>query len=715
MDFPATRGPGSYVSQLMRSVLLIFLCAGAYAASPQKLIQTAPVQFEQTDSGWAARGLGYAFRFEKTGTAMRLGDRTLRMTFENSNPSAPFAGLDHSAHPTNLFRGKTYQRIENFARLRRSGIYPGIDLVYYSRNGELEYDFEIAPNADPSRIALSFEGADSARLNEHRDLVLSLGGEELTHRAPSVYQRRASGEMVTVEGAYRIGGDRRVRFRLGEYDHSVPLVIDPAVFYVAFLSGSHSDVGISVAHDPQGYSYVGGYTYSPDFPLGGNSYNPVITGEADCFLIKINPYTNDPTQTIAYSSYFGGTSNEFLTAMKVDSAGIIYFTGNTNSTDFPTSGGAYSTTLTSLTHAFVAVLDSTQNSTASLIYSSYYGGTTGSESGNGVFQLNGFIYITGYTNSTDLPTVGAFQAALAGSDDVFIAKFDPSQSGAPSLIFASYLGGSVQERGNDIAADSSGLIYVTGYTFSGDMPYTSNAFESNAGGGDAFLAVVDPNAPAVKYCTSFGGSGYDEARKLIVDPNGKQVAIAGYTLSIDFPVTQNGFQTVMPAASNLDAFGNQAGSNGFLFLFDMTKLGPLQGLIYATYLGGFGGEVVYDLKRDTQGLYYLSGYTLSHNFPVTSKAFNTVSAGGGLDGFVTVLNPAAQAPASQLVYSSYVTSTGTQIAYGVDIDTKGMVWITGTATAGIFPAGFEAFPASPSTGNAQPGKQASFIWGFTIQ
>ena len=645
---------------------------------------------------------------------MRLGDRTLRMKFENSNPSVPFTGLDQSAHPTNSFRGKSYRQIENFARLRRTGIYPGIDLVYYGRNGELEYDFEIAPNADPSQIVLSFEGADSVRLNDNGDLILTLDGTELTERAPSIYQRRASGEMVSIEGAYRIGSDNRVRFQLGDYDRSAPLVIDPAVAYVAFLSGSHGDVGISVAHDPQGYIYVGGYTYSGDFPLGGNSYNSANSGEADCFLIKLNPFTTDPTQTIAYSSYFGGTSNDFLTAMKVDSAGIIYFTGNTNSTNFPTSGGAYSTTLTSLTHAFVAALDSKQDSTGGLLYSSYYGGTTGNESGNGVFQLNGFIYITGYTNSTDLPTVGAFQAALAGSDDVFIAKFDPTQSGAPSLIFASYLGGSVQERGRDIAADNKGLIYVTGYTFSGDMPYTSNAFESNAGGGDAFLAVIDPNAPAVVYCTSFGGSGYDEAKKLLVDPAGKAVAIAGYTLSTNLPVTQNGYQTVMPAASNLDAFGNQAASNGFLVIFDLTKPGPLQGLTYGTYLGGFGGEVIYDLKTDAQGLYYLCGYTLSHNFPVTSGAFNTVSGGGGLDGFVTVLNPSAKAPASQLVYSSYVTSKGTQTVYGVDIDAKGNVWITGVATSGIFPAGLEGFPASPSTGKPQPGKPASFIWGFTI-
>jgi hypothetical protein len=701
----------------MRSAFLLFVCVGAFAASPQKLLQTAPVQFEQASNHqWSARGLGYAFRFEKTGTAMRLGDSVLRMKFENSNPSAPFTGLNHSAHPTNSFRGKTYQRIENYTRLRRTGVYPGIDLVYYSRNGELEYDFEIAPGADPSPIALTFEGADSVRLNDHGDLVLAVGSKELVERAPSVYQRRASGELVTVAGSYQIGDDHKVRFHLGDYDRSGQLIIDPAVVYVAFLAGSSGDVGVSVGTDPQGFIYVGGYTYSGDFPLGGDSYSPILFGEADCFIIKIDPYATDPTLVIVYSTYFGGTTgNDFLTAMKVDQAGIAYFTGNTDSTDFPISGAAYSSTLTNLTHAFMTALDTTQDSIYGEIYSTYYGGTTGNESGNGIFQLNGFIYITGFTNSTDLPTVGGFQGALAGSDDAFVAKFDPTQQGAASLIFASYLGGGAQDWGRDIAADNNGLMYVTGYTFSGDMPYTPTAYESYAGGGDAFLTVINPFTSTVLYCTSFGGStGYEEGKKILVDLDGSHVTIAGYSLSSDFPVTQNAYQSVMPAGSNVDPSGNLLGSNGFLTIWDMTNLAPLVGVVYATYLGGYGGEVIYDLKRDTQGRYYVCGYTLSKNFPVTNGAINTASAGGGLDGFVTVLNPAAKAPASQLVYSSYVTSPGTQTVYGVDIDIHGSVWITGLATGSIFPPGYETFPVSPSTGNPQPGKQDSFIWGFNI-
>jgi hypothetical protein len=716
----------------MRSAFILFLCAGAFAATPNQPIPTAPVQFQQTANQWSARGLGYAFRFEKTGTAMRLGDRTLRMQFENSNPFAPFVGLEHSAHPTNSFHGQTYQRIENYARLRRTGVYPGIDLLYYSRNGELEYDFEIAPGADPSPIALRFEGADSARLNDRGDLVLSLAGKELTERAPSIYQRRKSGEMVTVAGSYRIGADGAVRFRLGDYDRSAALVIDPSVVYVSFLGGSFADVGISIGHDAQGFIYEGGYTYSSDFPVGGLGFNVVAGGEEDCFIIKINPAATDPSEVIVYSTYYGGASNDGLTAMKVSPAGLVYFTGNTDSTNFPVSASAFSSVLSSLTtgtHAFVAELDTTQDSSNSQVYSSYFGGSTNSagtastDSGQGIFAApNGRIYITGFTTSVDFPLTGASQAALGGSYDAFIAEFDPAQSGTSSLIFSTPVGGAAQDWGNDIAVNSSGVIYITGYTYSSDFPFTAaTAYANYHGAGDAFLTLINPGSGTVVYSTFFGGSaGLDEANKILIDPAGKTVAIAGFTLAPNMPTTQNAYQPVMPGATNVDPeTGELLASNGFLAIFDMTTAtAPGKGLNYSTFFGGFGGEVIYGLRNDAQGNYYICGYTLSQNLPVTSNAFNTTSAGGGQDGFVTILNPAAVAPASQLIYSSYVTSPGTQTVYDVDIDAKGVIWMTGVATAGIFPPGFEEFPDSPSSAPGYPiselGKQLSFIWGFTL-
>jgi hypothetical protein len=142
---------------------------------------------------------------------------------------------------------------------------------------------------------------------------------------------------------------------------------------------------------------------------------------------------------------------------------------------------------------------------------------------------------------------------------------------------------------------------------------------------------------------------------------------------------------------------------------------PLKGLTYSTYFGGFGGEVIYGLRSDAQGRYYISGYTMSQNLPVTSNAFNTTSAGGGLDGFVAVLNPTLTS-SSQLVFGSYITSVGTQTVNDVDVDPQGNVWMTGVCTWDIFPAGYESFPLNQTTTppQPQPGKQSAFLWGFSI-
>jgi hypothetical protein len=480
-----------------------------------------------------------------------------------------------------------------------------------------------------------------------------------------------------------------------------------------------------VGHDSQGNIYIGGYTFSLDFPIGGNAFSQVAFGEEDCFLIKINPAASDPTQVIVYSSYYGGTSNDILTGMQVTAAGLMYFTGNTDSTNFPVSTGAFSNVLAAGTHAFVAVLDSNQDSSYSQIYSTYYGGTTtvsglvGSvDSGQGIFVgPTGLIYATGYTTSVDLPLSGALQASLDGSYDAFVAEFNPNLIGTASLIFSTYLGGAAQDWGQDIALDQNGLLYVTGFTFSADFPYTTaTAYQDYAGEGDAFIAVINAGTGTIVYATSFGGGdGFDEGNRILVDPAGKTVAIAGFTLATALPTTQNAYQPVMPALSNVDGSGNQLGSNGFIAVFNMAAAtGPGKGLTYATYFGGFGGEVIYGFKTDSQGRYYISGYTLSQNLPVTSTAFNTTSAGGGIDGFVAVLNPSAT---NQLVYSTYITSIGTQTVNDVDVDASGTVWFTGFCTWDIFPPGYEQFPVNQITipPQSEAGKQSSFLWGFTIQ
>ena len=642
----------------MRFVLAFFLCLSASASAPPRLQDAVPIRFEKQPAGsqarWATHGFGYACAFTDRAAFFRAGDRTVRLTFPGANAAAPFEATGPASTNTNYFIGTSYASVPGFARLRRQGIYPGIDVVYYGNGRQIEYDFEIAPGADPSRIRMRFDGADAVRLNERGGIALTLGSREVTQLAPVVYQRTARGEIVGVEARYQMDQRGVARLKLGKYNPTGALVVDPAIVYSDFLNGTTgADAAIAVAHDAQGRIYLAGYTYSTDFPMVGGSYQTTQGGGEDVWVVQVNMAAQGGPAVI-YSSYIGGSANDNLTGMTVDSNGVIYLAGTSNSTNFPTTAGAYQSTITANTHVFVTMLDPSQSGTAGLVYSSYIGGSGTDDEGGGIAAAGGKIYVTGFTNSPDFPTVSAYQpaqTATSGGSNAFVAEFDPTQSGSSSLLVSTYLGGSVLDAGRTVAVDSAGKVYVAGYTFSHDFPVTTNAFQANYGTvGDAFLAELDFTAGTLLYSTFLGGSSIDEAKKIVIEPSG-QVALTGYTLSPDFPVSQNAYQT---------RFGGNG--NAFLTILDVTK--SVQGLVYSSFYGGSGGEVAYDLALDNYGRYYLGGYTLSPDLPVTSDAMNSTSGRGGTDGFVAVIDPAAGIKG--LVYGSYVTSDGIQMVNGVD-------------------------------------------------
>ncbi|HKD07519.1 MAG TPA: SBBP repeat-containing protein [Bryobacteraceae bacterium] len=683
----------------MRLLGCLFLAGCAAAATPSapgdkkpgsELLRKLPLRFEQDAQGrWTARGPAFAMRFDQDATSLRLADRVVRFAFSGSSPRAAFTPSSPVKTKTNYFVGKQYRSVAGYSRLHRSGIYPGIDVAYYGDGERLEYDFELRPGANPALIRMRFEGADQIAVNERGEIVLKLGASEIVQRAPVVYQKRAEGEVAAVESRYRLLDNGEIGVALGAYDRAQPLVIDPAVMYSLYLTSTNASAGVSVSVDSQGLVYLGGYTYSTDFPIGGNGYELFPSAsDRNAWIWQLNPFASDPNDQLLYSTYFGGNLDTNLTSIAVNN-GVVYFGGTTIASNLPTTSGAFATALanTNATNeGFVAAIDTSQAGTAGLVYSSYYAGSQITQI-NSVATIGGKIYATGFVNSNDLPLAGnSFQTAQSNGYDAFVAEFDTSQSGTSSLVFASYLGGYSTDVGNSIGVDKTGLIYVAGLTLSSDFPTTSNAYQPiYIGAGDAFLAQIDPVAGVLNYCTYLGGSGADVATSVLVESPGR-VAVAGYTASTDLAVTANAAQAANGGASQ-HALTNDA----FVIDLNLAAQSRATMLVYSSYYGGADDEITYGLSRDSAGRYFLCGYTLSQNLPVTSGAINPASIGQNIDGFLAVLDPAAG-----LAYGSYITSPGYQVVYGVAVDSNGNAYVIGQTTSNVF-GGNPAKPDSAGT------------------
>ncbi len=680
----------------MRFVSLLIVSACAFAAPSMQVLPQPPVRFEQHPgtSQWSARGLGYSLAFTKDATLFLLGDKTLSMRLIGADPHAAFEAAAPYSVPTQYFIPAYRGSVEAYRRLRRHEVYPGVDVVFYGSGRNLEYDFEISPNADPSRIRLRFDGADRLRVSLKGDLELDLAGQTLRQRVPVVYQTTASGDRQLVHAEYRLEANRDVTLNLDRYNRSAPLVIDPVISFAAYLNGSLSDAGISITHDAQGFVYITGNTSSTDFNVTSNGFSQTTTAVQNVWVMKLNPFAT-PDQVIVYSSYYGGTTIDSVKGIAIiPSNGLICITGTTTSTDLATTASALQSANAGATDGFVAAFNTQQTGAASLFYGSYLGGLLDDQPA-AISTFNGRIYVTGSTTSDNFPVANSIFPGRAGGRDIFVSEIDPAQSGTAGLIFSTYFGGTGTDYGRAITVDTLGQVYVAGYTTSANIPVTTNAVQpAPAGGGDAFLLQLNTSLPVILYSTYFGGSKIDDARGVVIDPTGK-VAIAGYTLSANFPVTQNAEQPMMGSAP-----GVTGTTNSFLTLLDLTQP-PAQALVYSTYFGGSLAEVTQVLATDSKGKYLLGGYSYSHDMPVSQNALNPVVSTGGLNGFVAVIDTTAPA-VNSLVYSSYITGPGSQIVNGADIDASGTIYLTGYATSDIFPVdqGQQAHTSGPGNADA---------------
>ncbi|MCY3022844.1 MAG: Ig-like domain-containing protein [Planctomycetota bacterium] len=595
----------------------------------------------------------------------------VRMHLAGGQQPTAMMGAEEQTGRTNYFFGKEPAAwrtgVVRFGKVRCENVYPGVDLVYYGNQSELEYDFVVAPGSDPGTIAMVYEGAERIELGGDGGLVLHLAGGDIRQSSPVVYQDDG-GVRHAIPGHYVLRDDKSVGFAVGPYDKSRTLVIDPALAYATYLGGANADHVTGIAADSSGAAYVTGYTMSTDFPVTAGVY----TASNDVFVTKLDPTGT----TLVYSTYVGGTGDDEGMAIAVDGVGAAYVTGLTTSADFPPMSAMQSVFGGGTYDAFIFELDSTGSG---LVYSTFFGGT-GDEIGFGIaVDAAGNAYITGLTTSpplsattAPLPTVAPYQAALSGPQDAFAAQFDA----AGSIVYSTYLGGTGSEYGKAIAVDSAGNAYVTGATDSTDFPTTVGAFQTShalttppAGANDAFVTKLSWNGTALTlaYSTYLGGGDDDYGEAIAVDASGAMY-VGGETLSADFP-TATPFQ-----AANL------GGYDAFVTKIDTTV--PLS-LVYSTYLGGTGSEFVGGIAVDGAGHPYVMGDTASTGFP-TAAPFQAANAGGS-DVFVTEFASGGDA----LVYSSYLGGAGDETGHGIALDPLGNAYVAGDTTSSVaVPPGF---------------------------
>jgi hypothetical protein len=554
------------------------------------------------------------------------------------------------------------RNIPTFAQVQCRGGYPGITVVYHSTpDGQLQVDFLVDPGADPGVIRLAIDGAEQMELTPLGDLTLQSDHQDVCLRKPVIYQEDAGGR-TQIEGSYELTEDGHVRFTVGRYDAARQLVIDPVLVYSTYLGGSGSELGTkSIAVDATGHAYIAGRTESLDFP----TQNPLQPGHggsfSDGFVAKL-----DPSGTaLVYSTYLGGGSVDECTAIALDTVGNVYVSGSTASQDFPTTPGAFQGTHAGGSrNVFVAKLNAAGSN---LVFSTYLGGGQFDHAHDIAVDALGAVYVTGETRSADFPTLNPLQPDLAGGLEAFVTKLAPD---GQALVFSTFLGGTATDRGQGIAVDSDGAVYVAGYTRSDDFP-TVNALQPTLGGeSDAFVAKLTPDGAALEYCTYLGGSGNeasDGGSHVVVDQG--QAIVLTSTFSDDFP-TVNALQPASAGDRDV-ALAKLAADGG--------------SLIFSTYLGGPGEEEAHGLALDNQGNIIIAGFA-NAGFPMVNAIQEDVVGAGG-DAFVSILT----GDGSILLFSTFLGGSDAGFARSVAVDPQGRIYVTGVTRSRDFPTTAGAF------------------------
>ena len=663
---------------LVLALALLFFGFSSFAQtiSPANL----PLYFESNhnQTEFLSSGNGCQFAISASGVRMTLRDSkervaTAQMRFVGANSAAQIAGGGEMSGKVNYLIGNDSSKwqtgLPTFANVQVTQLYPGINMVFHGNQRQLEYDFAIAPGANPNAVKMRFDGVDNISVSPEGDLILKIGTHEIRQPKPEVYQTIA-GARKDIAGGYKILDSRTVAFEVGKYDHTLPLVIDPVLGFSMFLGSSFTDLGLAIAVDTSDNIYIAGQTISKGFATAGaaqtNFGGGTFTGDA--FVAEFSNPTN-----LVYLTYLGGNADDAAYGIAADGSGHAFITGATESPNFPTNNpipghskieqgptGEY------LADAFVTELGP---GGSNLVYSTYLGGNSADAGYSIALDSSDNAYVTGFSYSTNFPcTSNAIQRTFGGTNTTIFLNANAFVSeitnGGGALVYSTYLGGTNYDVGRAITVDTGGNVYVAGYTASFNFPTW--------------------NTP-----TNLPGGHY-----------------------------LNGITNVFLSADNY-------GSDAFV-----TKFPPLNGTnspafqtnqFYSTFLGGTNSDMAFGVAADAAGNAYVTGFTSSTNFPVINAPTNLPSflITNGIPGpimtnvFLTKISPNGNGSviANSVVFGGNLMDIG----YGVAVDPAGDVFVVGTETS------YTNFPTvngfgTLSTTNTSPivGTHDAFVTGISV-
>jgi hypothetical protein len=698
-----------------------------------------PLSFEVNDGQtnpqvkFLSRGAGYELFLTSTEAVLAMGKTggqshdaqgqskspqasgfsVLRLKLLGSNVQAKVSGTDELPGKTNYFIGSDPNHwrtdIRQYGKVRYHDVYPGIDLVYYGNQGQLEHDFVVAPGADVKRIHLSMSGAERVSVDPHDDLVLGMSNGEVKLKKPIAYQEIA-GVRHEISSRYELDGGQ-VGFEVGSYDRSRALVIDPIVSYLSYLGGSNDDaqVSTSIAVDSTGNAYIATGTLSIDFPVTAGALQttyggaPLVCSQnqttvcGDATITKVSP----DGSTLIYATYLGGSSGDYPFGLAVDVHGAVYVAGYTESTDFPVTAGAYQTAFAgrSLTcpppyfacgDGFVTKINPAGTK---LVYSTYIGGTGDDYIENLAIDPSGNAYVTGSTDSADYPTTAAaFQTTLpctiAACANGFVSKLNASGT---ALVYSTFLSGTAGSSGFGIAVNSFSEAVLAGSTTSTDFPVTASAFQPQLAPGlcgtppsiqcpDTFVTKLNAAGNGLLYSTYLGGAGWDTPYGLTLDFQGRAY-IAGFTASSDFPTTPGAYHRKF-GGGTCNAYYGVACSDAILVKIDTTKSGAAS-LVYSTFFGGDLEDQATSVAVNAAGDAFLTGWTFSSPHGIAG------------DAFLAEFDPTG----AKLVFFQLVGGSGYDTSDSVAVDHAGYAYIAGRTqstdlptTKGVFQPKFGGGP-----------------------